>query len=74
MIHCVQDYDPPAYTICCNGKQVEADFDKDVFPLDEIYVSSDGTKFTPEMQYSNCPKCLESIRNADLKLEPDPED
>lgn len=74
MIHCADAYDPPQYRICCSGKWVEADFDKDVSPLDDIFISSDGTKFTPEVEYTNCPKCLAAIREAEARLEPDPED
>lgn len=74
MIHCTNGYDPPQYRIACTGKWVTPDFDKDVAPLDDIFIATDGTKYSPEVQYSNCPKCLDVIRNEDLALEPDPEE
>ena len=74
MVHYTSAYDPPYYQVYCSGKWLTPDFEKDDEPLDEIYVSTDGTKYTPEVLYTNCPKCLAAIRKADLKLEPDPED
>jgi hypothetical protein len=65
MIHFADSYSPPKYKICCTQSWVEPDFDKDVSPLDDIFVATNNVRYTPVEEYVNCSKCLESIRSTE---------
>lgn len=65
MVHFVDSYVPPKYKLCCTQKWVTPNFEKDVSPLDDIFVSDHNILYTSVEDYVDCPKCLQIIRKTE---------